>query len=112
MHHITNSDNPSKFRSSCQKARGDTLFCRFLLCISLNTQTEDGAITYNLWSPQETVAARIVLYKNTKVNVRSPDGDTDFFEIFAGNLQGDTLALYLFIIFLDNGLRISLELMK
>ena len=30
---------------------------------------------------KETVAALMMLYKNTKVKVRSPDGDTDFFLI-------------------------------
>ena len=30
--------------------------------------------------------------------VRSPDGDTDFFKITNGVLQGDTLILHLFII--------------
>ena len=33
--------------------------------------------------------------------VCSPDGDTDYFDIVAGVLQGDTLATYLFIICLD-----------
>ena len=51
--------------------------------------------------PRRTVTAIMMLYKNTKATVRSPDGDTDFFDIFAGALQGDTLALYLFIICLD-----------
>ena len=41
------------------------------------------------------------LYKNRKVKVCSPDGDTDFFDIVASVLQGDTLAPYLFIICLD-----------
>ena len=40
----------------------------------------------------------MMLYKNTKVKVCSPDGDTDYFNIEAGVLQGDTLAQYLFII--------------
>ena len=51
--------------------------------------------------PKETVAAITILYRNTKVKVRSPDGDTEYFDIVAGVLQGDTLALYLFIICLD-----------
>ena len=34
-------------------------------------------------------------------SIRSLDGDTDFFDIIAGVLQGDTLAPYLFIICLD-----------
>ena len=51
--------------------------------------------------PKETVAAIMILYRNTKVKVRSPDGDTEYFDIVAGVLQGDTLAPYLFIICLD-----------
>ena len=51
--------------------------------------------------PKETVAAITILYRNTKVKVQSPDGDTEYFDIVAGVLQGDTLALYLFIICLD-----------
>ena len=59
--------------------------------------------------PQETVAAITILYRNTKVKVRSPDGDTEYFDIVAGVLQGDTLAPYLFIICLDYVLRTSID---
>ena len=41
--------------------------------------------------PKETVAAITILYRNTKVKVRSPDGDTEYFVIVVGVLQGDTL---------------------
>ena len=51
--------------------------------------------------PKETVTAIMMLYWNTKVKVRSADGDTDFFNIVARVLQRDTLASYLFIICLD-----------
>ena len=51
--------------------------------------------------PKETVAAIMSLNRNTKVKVRSPDGDTDYFDIVAGELKGDTHAPYLFIICLD-----------
>ena len=51
--------------------------------------------------PRETVTAIMILYRSTKVKVRSPDGDTDFLDIIAGVLHGDTLAPYLFIICLD-----------
>ena len=61
--------------------------------------------------PKETVAAIMILYRNTKVKVRSPDGNTDYFDIVAGILQGDTLATYLFIINLDYVLR-SIKLKK
>ena len=47
----------------------------------------------------------MIMYKNTQAFVRSPDGDTEFFDIIAGVLQGDTLAPYLFIIVLDYVLR-------
>ena len=57
--------------------------------------------------PKEIVAAIMMLYKNTKLKVRSLDGD-----IVAGVLQGDTLAPYLFIICLDHELRTSIDKMK
>ena len=51
----------------------------------------------------------MILYRNIKVKVRSPDGDTDYFDIVAGVLQGDTSAPYLFIICLDYVLRTSID---
>ena len=48
--------------------------------------------------PKETFAAMIMLYKNTKVKVCSPEGDTGIFEIIVNVLQEDKLAQYLFII--------------
>ena len=62
--------------------------------------------------PKETVAAITILYRNIKVKVRSSDGDTDYFDIVAGVLQGDTLAPYLFIICLDYVLRTSIDKIK
>ena len=56
---------------------------------------------------KETVGVIMMLYKNTKVKVRSLDGDTDYFDIVAGVLQVDTLAPYLFILFLDYMLTMS-----
>ena len=61
---------------------------------------------------KETIADIMMLYKNMKVKVRSPDEDTDYFVIVTGVLQGDTLALYLFIICLDYVLRMSIDKMK
>ena len=71
---------------------------------------EQILLAYGL--PKETVAAIMILYRNTKVKVRSPDGDTDYFDIVAGVLQGDTLTPYLFIICLDFVLRTSIEKIK
>ena len=62
--------------------------------------------------PKETVAAIMILYRNTKVKVRSTDRDTESFDIVAGVLQGDTLAPYLLIICLDYVLRISIDKIK
>jgi hypothetical protein len=55
--------------------------------------------------PTKIVDAINILYKNTEAQVITPDGDTEFFRIVAGVLQGDTLALFLFIIALDYALR-------
>ena len=67
---------------------------------------EQILLAYGL--PEETGAAITILYRNTKVKVRSPDGDTEFFDIVAV-LQGHTLAPYLFIICLDCVLRTSID---
>ena len=68
---------------------------------------EQILLAYGL--PKETVAAITILYRNAKVKVRSPDEDTEYFDIVAGILQGDTLAPYLFIICLDYVLRTSTD---
>ena len=54
----------------------------------------------------------MMLNKNTIIKVCSPDGDTDFFDVVADMLQGDTLVPHLFIIWLDNVLQTSIDLMK
>ena len=71
---------------------------------------EQILLAYGL--PKETVATITILYKNTKVKVRSADGDTEYFDIVAGVLQENTLAPYLFIICLDYVLRTSIDKIK
>ena len=71
---------------------------------------EQILLAYGL--PKETVATIMMLYRNTKVKVRSPDGDTDYFDIVTGVLQGDTLAPDLFIICLDYLLKTSINKIK
>ena len=51
---------------------------------------EQILLAYSL--PKETVTAIMMLYRNTKVKVRSPDGDTDYFDIVASVLLRDTLS--------------------
>ena len=68
---------------------------------------EQTLLAYGL--PRQTVAAITILYRNTKVKVRSPDGDTEYFDIVAGVLQGDTLSPYLFILCLEYVLRTSID---
>ena len=55
--------------------------------------------------PNELITAISSLYENTRAKVVSPDGETEFINIVAGVLQGDTLAPYLFIIVLDYVMR-------
>ena len=45
------------------------------------------------------------------MKIRSPDGDTDYFDI-VGVLQGDTLSPYIFMITLDYVLRTSIDKIK
>ena len=67
--------------------------------------TQDGL-------PKETVAAIRMLYRNTKVKIRSVDGGTEYFYVVAGVLQGDTLDPYLFINCLDYVLRTPIDKRK
>ena len=71
-----------------------------------------GQILLAYGIPKETVAAIMILYINTKVKVRSPDGDTEYFDNVAGVLQRGTLAPYLFIICLEYVLRTSIDKIK
>ena len=71
---------------------------------------EQILLAYNL--PKETVTAITILYRNTKVKVCLLDGDTEYFDIVTGVLQGDMLAPYLFIICLDYVLRTVIDKIK
>ena len=62
--------------------------------------------------PKETVTAKMMLYKNTKVKLHSLDGDTYFFNIIACVLLRDILIAYMFRICRDYVLRTSINLMK
>ena len=71
---------------------------------------EQILLAYGL--PKETIAAIMMLYRTTKVKVHSSGGDTDYFDIVAGVLQGRTLSQYFFIICPDYVFRTSFDKMK
>ena len=71
---------------------------------------EQILLVYGL--PKETAPTIMMPYKKTKVKVRSPNGDTGFFNIVAGVLQRDILGPYLFIIRLNYVFCTSITLMK
>ena len=68
---------------------------------------EQILLAYGL--PKETVAAIMILCWKNKVKVRPPDGNTDYFDIVARVLKGETLAPYLFMICLDYVLWTSID---
>ena len=59
--------------------------------------------------PEKLVTAIAATYSQTWAKVRTPDGDTETFQILAGVLQGDTLAPFLFIVALDYALRCAID---
>ena len=113
IHDITNFDYLSKTRRCMSKySCGNNIIHRLLKASDAihRGKIEQILLAYAL--PKETVAAIMKLYKNTKVKVHSPDGDANYFDIVAGELQEDTLTSYLFIIFLYYVRRTSIDLMK
>jgi len=62
--------------------------------------------------PQNLLRAIEAMYTNARAVIVTPDGETQEFNIFAGVLQGYTLAAYLFIIVLDYALRKATERME
>ena len=68
---------------------------------------KNGRNSKSFQIPEETIAAIIILYKNTKAMVCSFDGDTDFFNVLVEVLQGDSVAI--FIISLGYVLRTSVR---
>ena len=74
----------------CKKPRGNNIICRLLQSLWLHTQTEDGANTSRQRPTQINRRSQMILYRNTKAKICSSYGDTDYFDIVAGELQGDT----------------------
>ena len=55
--------------------------------------------------PEQLISTTGLLYAGTKAKVLSPGGETEYFLILAGVLQGDTLAPYIFTIMIDYAMR-------
>ena len=96
-------------RRSGKKTTGDITICRLYRGLRFHTQRGDGTNRTSIRPTKRNRCSNTILYRNTKVKVRSPDGDTEYFNIVAGVLQGDTLVPYLFIICLDYVLRTSID---
>ena len=59
--------------------------------------------------PPHILGAIKATYNTLRAKVVSPDGDTEYFNILAGVMQGDTLAPFLFVIVLDYALRMAID---
>ena len=92
IHDITNFDYQSNSRCMCKKPWGNNIICWIPKAFDsiYKGKMEQMLLPYSL--RKETVAAILMQCKKMKVKVRSLDGDTDYFNIVAGVLQGDTLA--------------------
>ena len=77
---------------------------------NLGEVMEQILLAYSLL--KETVVAMMMLYKKHESKSSLTDGDTDYFDIVAGMLLGDTLSPYLFIICQDYVLRTTIDLIK
>ena len=55
--------------------------------------------------PEQLISAIGLLYTGTKAKVLSPGGETEYFLILVGVLQGDTLTPYIFTIMIDYAMR-------
>ena len=96
-------------RSKIKESTGTLLFVDFAKAFDSIHRGKMKNIFYAYGISTERIEAIMILYRETRLMVRSPDGDTPYFEITTGVLQGDTLAHFLFIIFLDYVLRKSLD---
>ena len=67
-----------------KKIQATLLFVKFTKAFDSIHRGKMEHIPLAFGLPKETVAAITILYRNTKVKVRSPDGDTEYFDIVAG----------------------------
>ena len=90
-----------------KKPTDDITICQLHQCLRFHSQREDGTNSNSIQPTKRNLAAITILYRNTKVKVHSPEWDTEYFDIVAGVLQGDTLVPSLY--HLDYVLRTSID---
>ena len=98
--------------NTSKKSRGTILFVDFSKVFDSVYKEKIKQILQAYGFSKETVTVIIMLYKDIEAMVHLPDGDTDYFDIFAGILQEDTLAHFLWIICLDYVLQALIDLRK
>ena len=94
---------------SGKKLTGDNTICRLYQGLRFHTQRKDGANPTSIRPTKRNSSSDNDSLQKHQSESTSPDGDTEYFDIVAGVLQGDTLAPYLFIICLDYVLRTSID---
>ena len=77
-------------------------FCKALDSINHATMFE---ILSAYGIPPNLLDAIKLTYNNLRARIKTTEGNTDYFRMFAGVMQGDTLAPYLFVIVLDYAMR-------
>ena len=91
IHIFTDSDNSPNYQKSTRRIiKATQLFVAFSKDSINRGRMEQILLAYYLF--KETIAGKIMLYKNMISMVYSPDGDTDF-DIVTGVLQWDTMCL-------------------
>ena len=114
------TNNLDGFGRNCSATSQLLIICRIIegvhakhlmaTLLFVNTHREQILLVYGL--SKESVIAILMLYKNTKGTVLSPDDDTDVFDIVVGVMQADILTTYSFIINIDYILRTSISLIR
>ena len=92
----------------CKKPSGDITICRLYQGLRFHPQRENGTNSTSIRPTKRNRSSNNDSQQKHKSESTSTDGDTEYFDIVAGVLQGETLAPYLFIICLDYLLRTSI----
>ena len=116
IHNFTDSDYLSNYqRNTYKNSQENTTVHRFLKAFNSIHRGKMEQILLTFGLPIETVTVIMMLFKNTKGMVHSLEHNTDFFNFFdlvTGVLQGDISVPYMFLIYYDYVLWVSINLIK